>query len=113
MPKVNSQHIVSLFHNMLDAILNDEAGFGELALVGNQHHKQCKFTLPQLFECFVGLDNELANLNYTEFRKALFNSPVNEAMKECGGEIGILDNKQKVDESVYCLKLIGAQLKFL
>ena len=90
---------------MLDAILNDEVGFGDLALVDNQHYKQCEFTLAQLFECFVALDDELAKLSYTEFRKVLFNSPVNEEMKKGGGEIGILENTGKVDESVYCLKV--------
>ena len=105
MPKASSQHIIFLFHNMLDAILNDEVGFGELALVDTQHYKQCEFTLPQLFECFVALDYELAKLSYTEFRKVLFNSPVNEEIKKRGGEIGILENTGKVDESVYSLKV--------
>ena len=102
----NSQRIVALFHKMLDAILNNETGFYELALAGDKHSKQCEFTLPLLFECFVNLDDELAKLSYTEFRKVLFNSPVNEEMEKRDGEIGILENTGKVDESVYCLKAV-------
>ncbi|MEH6345201.1 MAG: hypothetical protein V7785_08955 [Bermanella sp.] len=105
MPKANSQRVTALFHKMLDAVLNNETGFYELVLVGDNHSKQCEFTLVQLFECFVALDDELVKLSYTEFRKILFNSPINQEMKKRGGKIDILDNKQKVDESVYCLKV--------
>ena len=109
----HSLNITALFHNMLNAIVNNEAGFCDLILAGEKHNKQCEFTLPQLFECFSQLDGELAKLSYLEFRKALFNSPINKEMKKRGGEIIIRDNTGKVDESVYCLELIGVQLKFL
>lgn len=101
----HSQNITALFHNMLDAILNGETSFAELVLVGNHQYKKCEFTLSQLFECFTGLDKELAMLSYSEFRKALFHSPVNEEMKKRGGEIVIKENMGRVDESVYCLKI--------
>jgi len=90
---------------MLDTLLNDTTGLFELPLITENNHRQIEFTLPQLFECFSQLNNELAKLSYTEFRKALFNSPINEEMKKRGGEIGILENTAKVDESVYCLKV--------
>ncbi len=105
MYSAHSQHITALFHNMLDAIANDTTGLFELPLVTGNHHRQIEFTLPQLFECFSQLDSELAILSYTEFRKALFNSPINEEMKKRGGEIVIMENTGKVDVSVYCLKL--------
>jgi len=101
----HSLNITALFHNMLNAIVNNEAGFCDLILAGEKHNKQCEFTLPQLFECFSQLDGELAKLSYLEFRKALFNSSINEEMKKRGGEIIIRGNTGKVDESVYCLKL--------
>ena len=104
----HSQNITALFHNMLDAILNGETSFGELELAGKHQYKKCEFTLHQLYKCFAGLDMELATLTYTEFRKALFHSPVNEEMKKRGGGIEILENTGKVDESVYCLKIVIA-----
>ena len=105
MHSAHSQHITALFHKMLDAIANDTTGLFELPLITKNHHRQIEFTLPQLFECFSQLNNELAKPGYTEFRKALFNSPINEEMKKRGGEIVIMDNKGKVDESVYCLRI--------
>lgn len=105
MHSAHSQHIIALFHNMLDAIANDTTDLFELPLITENNHRQIEFTLPQLFECFSQLDGELAILSYTEFRKALFNSPINEEMKNRGGEIGIMENTGKVDESVYCLKV--------
>ncbi len=110
MLKANSQQIIALFHMMLDALLNGEAGLFGIPLVSVDHHKQYQFTLPQLFICFSQVDNELAKLSYAEFRKVLFNSPINEEMKKRGGEIAILENTGKVDKSVYCLKLVGVNL---
>ncbi len=101
----HSQNIIALFHNMSDVLLNGEANFFGVSLVNESHCKLFKFTLPQLYKCFAGLDKELATLSYTEFRKALFHSPVNEEMEKRGGEVAILENTGKVDESVYCLKV--------
>ncbi len=69
-----------------------------------------EFSLPQLYEIFLQQDEQVTKSSYPEFRKALFSSPINEKMKTCGGEIVISKNTGKVDESVYCLKLVGVKL---
>ena len=86
--------IVGLFNGLLREAIREQ--------------KSIEFTLPQLFETFSQLNKQIAELNqtetgYKEFRKVVFNIPINEEMKKRGGEIIILDNKGKVDESVYCL----------
>ena len=101
----HSQQIIYLFHNMLDAMLNDDMNAFELGMITINRHKQIEFTLPQLFEYFSQIEREIAKLSYTEFRKMLFNSSINEEMKKRGGEIVIKENKGKVDKSIYCLKI--------
>ncbi len=91
-----SDSIVNLFNKLLCDVIREQ--------------NSIEFTLPQLFEKFSQQDEKIAELNltdfsYKEFRKALFNSPVNEEVKKRGGEIVIKENMGKVDESVYCLKM--------
>ncbi len=103
-----SKRITTLFHDMLNALMGSkqyEESFNEFRMEKDNSQQGYRFTLPQLCESFSQLDSELATLSYTEFRKVLFNSPINEEMKKRGGEILILNNKGKVDESVYCLKI--------
>ena len=48
------------------------------------------------------LDHE-ESLNYTEFRKQLYQSNLNEALQEVGGKVDLHQPTQKVDESLYKL----------
>ncbi|BAU49219.1 hypothetical protein SVA_2671 [Sulfurifustis variabilis] len=61
------------------------------------------FTLPDLHSFLQEQDAEFRSLDYRRFRKALFNSPINETAKSCGAEITIVDNQGKVDRSRYAL----------
>jgi hypothetical protein len=93
-----SNNIVIFFNELLTEVVRAQQPF--------------EFTLPQLHERFERFAQQhqlmtqasLEDLEYKAFRKALFHSPLNEEMKKRGGEIVILENKGKVDESVYCLK---------
>lgn len=61
------------------------------------------FTLPDLHSFLQEQDAEFRSLDYRRFRKAIFNSPINETAKSRGAEIAIVDNRGKIDRSRYAL----------
>jgi hypothetical protein len=61
------------------------------------------FTLPNLYIFLQNQGGAFRNINYLQFRKLIFNSPINQVIKLYGAEITIGENKTKVDNSIYTL----------
>ena len=61
------------------------------------------FTLPRLFEFLQYQDPGFTRITYTEFRRLIFNCPINESIRSHGAEIIIIDNQHKVDQSTYAM----------
>ena len=66
-----------------------------------------QFTLPDLYDFLHTSDTTFAAIDYKEFRRLLFNTPVNELLKDHDAAIVISENKGKVDESCYALSWQG------
>lgn len=66
--------------------------------------QQWQFTLPQLHHFMQTTQNPLFLITYLDFRKKLFNSSINKALRIHNAEIVIFDNQQNVDISTYVLK---------
>lgn len=61
------------------------------------------FTLPDLYY-FLQQHNDVFNhVDYKQFRRLIFNSPINTTIKPYGAEVTITDNQTKVDKSCYAL----------
>jgi hypothetical protein len=61
------------------------------------------FTLPDLFSFLQQEDDIFSGIDYKQFRRAIFDSPINQIVRSCGAEIIIADNRAKVDQSSYAL----------
>lgn len=61
------------------------------------------FTLPDLHRFLQAQDEVFGRLDYRQFRRAIFNCPLNRVIQTLGAEIIIADNRAKVDESRYAL----------
>ena len=61
------------------------------------------FTLPDLFAYLQQQVPAFSGIDYRQFRKIIFNSPINQAVKSHGAEIIIADNQSMVDKSSYAL----------
>lgn len=61
------------------------------------------FTLPNLFTFLQNQDDVFSGIDYKQFRKMIFSSPINQTVKYCGAEITITDNQANVDKSRYTL----------
>lgn len=61
------------------------------------------FTLPNLFSYLLSQNIIDREVSYTQFRKQLFNCPINQKLKELGAEVKLYDNKTNVDKSEYVL----------
>lgn len=61
------------------------------------------FTLPDLYSFLQRQDDVFRGVNYKQFRRAIFNSPINQTVKSYGAEVIITDNRAKVDQSRYAL----------
>jgi len=62
-----------------------------------------QFTLPSLHSFLQNQDDAFRYIDYTAFRKILFNCPIHRTVKSHGAEINISDNQAKVDKSHYAL----------
>lgn len=61
------------------------------------------FTLPDLHLFLQQHDNLFKEINYKQFRKLIYNTPINQSIKLYNVEITIIDNQSKVDKSCYAL----------
>lgn len=61
------------------------------------------FTLPDLYLFLQLQDSVFSKITYPQFRSAVFNSTINQAVKLYGAEIAIACNREKVDRSEYVL----------
>lgn len=61
------------------------------------------FTLPDLYVFLQSQEDRYANLDYNQFRKLIFNSPINQTVRSHGAEITIKNNQTNVDKSCYAL----------
>ncbi|NQV84718.1 MAG: hypothetical protein HQ494_12970 [Rhodospirillales bacterium] len=61
------------------------------------------FTLPDLHRFLQQRGDVFSALDYQQFRKLIFNNPINSAVKVHGAEITIADNQTNVDKSTYAL----------
>ena len=61
------------------------------------------FTLPQLYLFFQKDHEVFLHVDYTQFRRLIFNSSINKNIKTHGAEIIIRDNQRKADDSLYAL----------
>jgi hypothetical protein len=61
------------------------------------------FTLPDLYLFLRSQDDAFNRLDYKEFRRLVFGSPIGQTVKLLGAEIAIVDNRAKVDASTYAL----------
>ena len=62
-----------------------------------------QFTLPSLHSFIQKQEDAFNCVDYTTFRKILFNIPIHQTVKSHGAEINISDNQDKVDKSHYAL----------
>lgn len=61
------------------------------------------FTLPGLHAFLKSQDQTFGHVEYAQFRKMVFGSTLNQAVKSHGGEIIIHDNQGHVDKTGYAL----------
>ena len=61
------------------------------------------FTLPDLHRFLQTQHEVFGQVDYRQFRRSIFNCPLNQAMQWHGAEIVIAENRAKVDESRYAL----------
>jgi hypothetical protein len=61
------------------------------------------FTLPDLYSFLKYQYVIFSCIDYKQFRKLVFNCPVNQTVKSYGAEITIVNNLSKVDKSSYAL----------
>lgn len=73
----------------------------EQTFIVNQ--QQWSFTLPSLYTFLQDNENLPNELDYSQFRKLIFDSPINSITKSNGAEIIISNNQAKVDKSTYAL----------
>ena len=62
-----------------------------------------QFTLPDLHQFLKSYNAAFEDISYSQFRSAVFASPINQSIKKYGAEITVTSNQGKVDESVYAL----------
>ena len=62
-----------------------------------------RFTLPDLFSFMSQWCDSLRSCTYPQFRRGVYNSPINAAVKKLGAEIIIDTNHRNTDKSVYAL----------
>ncbi len=83
----------------------DESLLSKLAEFGFVYdQEQWQFTLPQLHKFMQTTQNPIFLITYLDFRKKLFNSSINKALRAHKAEVVIFDNQQNVDISTYALK---------
>lgn len=61
------------------------------------------FTLPDLYRFLQQQDNMIGQVSYTQFRSAIFDSPINRSIGKYNAKIIIANNCSKVDQSEYAL----------
>lgn len=61
------------------------------------------FTLPDLYLFLQRQDDVFSKVTYPQFRSAIFDSTINQAVKLHGAEIIVVCNREKVDKSEYAL----------
>jgi hypothetical protein len=61
------------------------------------------FTLPDLYRFLKCHDAVFGTIDYKGFRRAIFNSPVNQTVRTYGAEVIIAGNRGKVDQSSYAM----------
>ena len=61
------------------------------------------FTLPDLHFFLQHHGKVFSSIDYKQFRKLIFNNPINQSIKLYNAEITIIDNQGKVDKSGYAL----------
>ncbi|WP_018231760.1 hypothetical protein [Thioalkalivibrio thiocyanodenitrificans] len=61
------------------------------------------FTLPDLHRFLQCHQPVFGTIDYKAFRQAIFNSPVNQAVRTYDAEVIIADNQGKVDQSTYAM----------
>jgi hypothetical protein len=87
---------VALKNNTLLSEINTEQCF-------DVDNEKWKFTVPNLHSFLQKNDPAFSSIDYLTFRKTLFNSLINQTVKDHGAELLILDNQKNVDRSVYTL----------
>ena len=83
----------------------------EPALMASIRQERCfsveprrwRFTLQDLFAFLQHHDDIFNPMDYKEFRRVLFGSPVNRATRAFGAEVVIADNRGNVDKSTYAM----------
>jgi len=99
---VDEQLILSIFKQLAS---QDMAVMDPMAIEScfSMEADRWLFTLPRLFEFLQYQDPGFAAVTYNEFRRLLFNCPINEAIRPHDAEIVIIDNRNKVDHSTYAM----------
>lgn len=80
---------------LLDKIQN-EVGF-------KVDEKAWQFTLPTLFSFLQTLEIFYSEYSYSQFRKTIYECPINKTIRKNGAEILISKNCRNVDETTYKL----------
>ena len=62
------------------------------------------FTLPELYAFMTEQYEMFRDVDYRRFRKALFKAPINAALQPMGALVVIIENKRKVDQTLYALE---------
>ncbi|MEP3245078.1 MAG: hypothetical protein ABJN40_13030 [Sneathiella sp.] len=101
--------IPGLFLRLLD---RDEALVREMTEQGGDIKEKGAvwyFSLPSFFAVLQNLYPAFARVRYPAFRKALFASPVNQALMDVGWQVGLSESYGKVDQNIYCLRPVDPE----
>jgi len=99
------------FSNRLTKIFADFLAQDEILLasiVGNNtfniKNGEWRFSLSALYHFLQKTDQTFEGLSYQEFKQKLYSSSINRDLSEIGAEVVIVDNKRKVEASIYALR---------
>ena len=65
--------------------------------------EQWSFSLIDLYSFLQDYNSEFQNIDFNNFRKTLYNSPINHEVKKFGAEVLVKANEGHVDRSTYVL----------
>ncbi len=99
----SSDDILALFSSLLqgdaDLVKALKEQGGDIRVLEREWH----FSLPSFFSVIQCVYPHFGQLDYSAFRKLLFDSPVNQYLKGAGWQVSLKENHGKADLNIYCL----------
>ena len=105
MPNKTTSINESLLEFFRDAARKDSSVLGNIQQFNNfdVNSNQWSFTLIDLYSFLQDYNSEFQNIDFNNFRKTLYNSPINHEVKKFGAEVLVKTNEGHVDRSTYVL----------